>query len=79
MRQHEFYKTKLRYETDSLDLSESLSNGGDVIVIDARAPDAYEIEHIPTAINIPKRIMTSDTSRGRVNRATLLQVFGVNK
>jgi rhodanese-related sulfurtransferase len=39
MDQLEFYKAKLQYETDSWDLSESLNNGDDIIVIDARSPE----------------------------------------
>ena len=62
MDQQEFYKAKLQYETDSWDLSESLNNGESVIVVDARSPAAYEIEHIPGAINIPHRTMSSATT-----------------
>ena len=49
----EFYQAKLNYETDSWDLFEALNNGEPIVVIDARSPDAYAQEHIPTAINIP--------------------------
>ncbi len=62
MDQQEFYKAKLQYETDSWDLSELLNNGGDVIVIDARSSEAYELEHIPTAVNIPHRTMSKGTT-----------------
>ncbi|RYZ95480.1 MAG: rhodanese-like domain-containing protein [Moraxellaceae bacterium] len=60
MNQSEFYNAKLQYETDSWDLSQSLNNGENVVVIDVRSPQAYEIEHIPTAINIPHRTMTAE-------------------
>ena len=62
MDQLQLYRAKLEYETDSWDLSESLNGGADVVVIDARSPQAYEIEHIPGAINIPHRTMNADTT-----------------
>ncbi|MDH5426265.1 MAG: rhodanese-like domain-containing protein [Gammaproteobacteria bacterium] len=58
MNQIEYYEKKLKYETDSWDLSEMLNNNGGVIVIDARSSEAYAAEHIPSAINMPHRLMT---------------------
>ena len=58
MNQIEFYEAKLNHEIDSWDLSEKLNNKNNVIVIDARSKEAFEIEHIPSAINIPHRTMT---------------------
>ena len=63
MNQAEFYQAKLNYETDSWDLFEALNNGESVVVIDARSAEAYEIEHIPTSINIPHRTMSEATTR----------------
>jgi rhodanese-related sulfurtransferase len=63
MNQVEFYEAKLGYETDSWDLSESLKNGEDVVVIDARSNEAYEIEHIPSAISIPYKTMSEETTK----------------
>ena len=34
-----------------------------IVVIDARSPEAYALEHIPTAINIPHRTMSEATTR----------------
>ena len=62
MNQTEFYKAKLNYETDSWDLFEALKNGEPIVVIDARSPEAYELEHIPTSINIPHRLMSEATT-----------------
>lgn len=62
MNQTDFYKAKLRYETDSWDLSEALARGDGVVVVDARSVEAYQLEHIPTAINIPHRTMTAETT-----------------
>ena len=62
MDQLTFYKAKLNYETDSWDLSESLKNDANIIVIDARSADVFALEHIPTAINIPHRTMSPETT-----------------
>lgn len=62
MNRVDFYSAKLEYETDSWDLSEALNNGEDVVVIDTRSPEAYSLEHIPTAINIPHRTMCEETT-----------------
>jgi len=61
MDQIEFYQAKLLYEIDSWDLSEALNNGDAVVVIDTRSKEAYELEHIPGALNIPHRSMTTET------------------
>jgi rhodanese-related sulfurtransferase len=58
-----FCEQKLKYETDSWDLYESLERG-DVVFINARSPEAYEIEHIQSAINIPHRTMSAETTAG---------------
>ena len=62
MNQIEFYQAKLNYETDSWDLFEALNNGESIVVIDARSQEAYELEHIPTSINIPHRLMSEATT-----------------
>jgi len=49
------YERKLAFETDSWDLMVALEAGENVLVIDARSPEAYRKEHIPGAINIPHR------------------------
>ena len=57
-----FYEAKLRFETDAWDLFESLGNSESIVVIDARSAEAYEIEHIPGALNIPYRQMSTETT-----------------
>lgn len=57
-----FYEAKLAYETDSWDVFAALEKGDALVVIDARAPEAYENEHIPGAINILHRTMTAETT-----------------
>jgi len=63
MNQVEFYEAKLKYETDSWDLSEALKAGDNDVVIDARSKEAYEAERIPGAINIPHRTMSEETTK----------------
>jgi rhodanese-related sulfurtransferase len=56
---------KLRFHTDSWDLSVDLKAGrDDIVVIDARSPDAYATSHIPGALNLPHRDMTSEATAG---------------
>ena len=57
-----FYMQKLHFEVDSSDLSFALSNGEQIVVIDARSDVAFQNEHIPGAISLPHRIMSEDTT-----------------
>ena len=61
--QLKYYEDKLAYETDSWDLKVALEAGENILVIDARAPQAFEQEHIPGAINLPHRSMSVETTR----------------
>jgi rhodanese-related sulfurtransferase len=63
MNQVEFYEAKLGYEMDSWDLSEALKNDENVVVVDTRANEVYEIEHIPSAISIPHRTISEKTTK----------------
>lgn len=62
MNQIEFYEAKLAHEIDSWDLSEAMKNRSDIVVVDTRSKEAYAVEHIPTAINIPHRSMSIDST-----------------
>ena len=54
---------KLRFHTDSWDLSLDLKAGvSEIIVIDARSRDAYAAGHIPGATSFPHREMSAETS-----------------
>src|SRR5215471_1161312 len=54
---------KLRFHTDSWDLSVDLKAGlAGIVVIDARARDAYAAGHIPGAISFPHREMSIETT-----------------
>lgn len=61
MNQIEYYEAKLKYETDSWDLYESLQRGDNVKVIDVRSKEAYAQEHIPGAISFPHREINEET------------------
>ncbi len=62
MNQTEHYEAKLAYEIDSWDLYESLNNGKNIVIIDARSTEAFNTEHIPDAINIPHRTMNEQST-----------------
>jgi rhodanese-related sulfurtransferase len=68
------YADKLAYEIDSWDLSVALRNGTNVVVIDARAPDAYAREHIPGAINLPHRAMDA-AATAALDRTALVVTY----
>lgn len=57
------YKNKLAFEMDPSDLFDALNNGEKVIALDARKFFGYEAEHIPSAINIPHREMTIESTK----------------
>jgi rhodanese-related sulfurtransferase len=65
------YEDKLAFEIDSWDLKAALELGEDVVVVDARDPEAYRKEHIPGAINIPHRRMTAETTE-QLSRGALI-------
>ena len=60
--QVQFYKAKLQYEIDPWDLNEALGRGDKILLVDTRSPDAYERSHIPGAVNIPHRTMSTTTT-----------------
>lgn len=53
------YAAKLEFEIDAWDLRAMQAA---VVIIDARAADAYEKEHIPDAVSFPHRTMNKDTT-----------------
>jgi len=72
--QQSFYEQKLNYEMDSWDLFEMLKNGEDVVIVDARAKDAFDNEHIPNAISFPHRIISAETT-AHLNRTSTYVVY----
>lgn len=69
-----FYEHKLAFETDSWDLKTLLDKGDKVILIDARAANAFAAEHIPGAINIPHRTMSTETT-AHLDRDALIVTY----
>ena len=68
------YADRLAYDTDSWDLKTALEAGENVVVVDARSPEAYAREHIPGAINIPHRAMAPETT-ARIDRNALVVAY----
>jgi len=60
--QLQHYKAKLEYEIDPWDLNEALERGDKILVVDTRTSEAYGKGHIPGAINIPHRTMSTATT-----------------
>ena len=56
------YQRKLAYEMDSWDLHAALESGESVVVVDGRSEEAYAVEHIPGALNLPHRRISSDST-----------------
>src|SRR3974377_1623127 len=68
-------KNKVRFHTDSWDLSVDLKAGApEIIVIDARSRDAYAAGHIPGAISFPHREMSAETTAG-LDRSKVYVVY----
>ena len=66
---------KLRFHTDSWDLSVDLEAGSAGIgVIDARGHDAYAAGHIPGAISFPHREMSVETT-ANLDRSIVYVVY----
>jgi rhodanese-related sulfurtransferase len=66
---------KLRFHTDSWDLSVDLKAGSDaIVVIDARSREAYAAGHIPGAISLPHREMTIEAT-ARLEAAKVYVVY----
>ena len=66
---------KLRFHTDSWDLSVDLKAGlAGIVVIDARSHDAYAAGHIPGAISFPHREMSIETTT-KLDRGIVYVVY----
>jgi rhodanese-related sulfurtransferase len=68
------YANKLAYEIDSWDLSVAVAAGENVVVLDARSPEAYAREHIPGAVNLPHRTMRAE-SVAAIERTALVVTY----
>src|SRR5215813_1800141 len=66
---------KLRFHTDSWDLSVDLRAGlSDIVVIDARSRDAYVAAHIPGAVSFPHQEMSAETT-AQLDRSKVYVVY----
>jgi len=74
MNQIEFYEMKLKFEIDSWDVSSAIKNAEKIIVVDTRSVEAFQKEHIPSAINIPHRTMSEETTR-QLDRSMLYVTY----
>ena len=68
---HKHFMSRLAYETDPSDVYADLKNGiQNIIIIDARSPEAYARGHVPGAINLPYKqidaITTGSMSKDKV-------------
>lgn len=68
------YADKLAYEIDARDLKVALDRGENVIVIDARSPEAFAAGHIPGALSLPHRSM-SEATTAALDRAALVVTY----
>lgn len=68
------YEDKLAYEIDSWDLKVALESGENVIVVDARSPEAFAAGHIPSAVNVSHRTMTAETT-AFIDRSALVVTY----
>lgn len=59
---HRHFATKLQFETDAADVMHDLNKGNiEFTIIDTRSPQAFELCHIPGAVNLPK--IDAETTR----------------
>ena len=56
------YENKLAFEMDPSDLFQELTDGNNIIALDARKETGYLAEHIPGAVNIPHRTMNEEST-----------------
>ena len=68
------YENKLKYEIDPYDLYEVLNLGEDIVVVDARLPDAYAKRHVSGAMNLPHRTMDEVTT-SQLDKDTLYVTY----
>lgn len=72
--QMEHYASKLAFEIDSWDLAEAQKAGADLVVLDARSPQAYQREHIAAALSFPHQRMVAEHTAG-LRRDALYVVY----
>ena len=68
------YQNRLGVETDCSDVHESLQAGADFVLVDVRGPKLFAAGHVPGAVNIPHRTMTTETMASYA-KGTLFVVY----
>ena len=58
-----YYTNKLAFEMDSSDLYAALEQNSNIVIVDGRSEEAYAAEHIPGAVNLPHRTISSDGTK----------------
>jgi rhodanese-related sulfurtransferase len=57
------FESKLAFETDPADLFVDQQNGdAELLVLDARSAEAFDDAHIPSAVNLPSRRITAEST-----------------
>src|SRR5689334_3800740 len=69
-----YYQAKLQYEIDPFDLNDALARGDKILLVDTRLPETYERSHIPGAVNIPYRTMSTATT-AHLDKAALIVTY----
>jgi rhodanese-related sulfurtransferase len=55
------FARRLSVETDCADVHDAMLNGhGDFVLLDVRGPNAYARSHVPGALNLPHREITTE-------------------
>ena len=58
-----YYKSKLAFEMDPSDLYNAFEKNMEYIALDTRQAFGFEKEHIPTAINLPHKEITLESTQ----------------
>ncbi|MCY0936824.1 rhodanese-like domain-containing protein [Streptomyces sp. H34-S4] len=62
--QLDYYQAKLAYEIDSWDLKAALEEGQDLVLVDGRSHEAYDLKHVPGTVSIPHRSISQESLAG---------------
>lgn len=68
------YENKLIFEIDSWDVKVAMESKENIVVVDARSPEAFEKGHIPGALNIPHRKMNQETTK-QIDKSALVVTY----
>ena len=69
--QLKYYSNKLAYEIDSWDLKVAIDAGEKITIVDTRSPEAFQRGHLPGAVNLPHRTISTSTTRS-LDMSTLI-------